>query len=58
MRWEPVWEDMNQESANKLVGVQSDLFLPVIVAVILPTKGHSAIFNIEDAVVGDGHTGV
>jgi hypothetical protein len=49
-------EEMEQKSANELIGGQRYRFQPIIVAVILPVESDLGIFDIEDAVVGDGHT--
>jgi len=44
---ESIRQDMNQESANELLGRQGHLLLSVVVTVILPLKRDLIVFDIQ-----------
>ena len=51
-----VRQDMEQEAANEVVGLQGHDFLPVVMAIIFPAKTDPAVVNTKQAVVGNGDT--
>ena len=44
---ESIRQDMNQESANELLGRQGHLLLSVVVTVILPLKRDLVVFDVR-----------
>ena len=48
-------QDMQQEAADELIGVQAHGFLAIAVGVIAPAKAHVLSVEINQAVVGDGN---
>jgi hypothetical protein len=52
---ETVWQDVQQEAADELVGVQGHHFLAVVVAIVLPAKGDRIVVDSGQAGVGDCH---
>jgi len=53
---EALREDMEQKTANKLLGIQSHRFFSIPVSSISVAQGHFAVFDFKDTVVGQGHT--
>ncbi len=53
---EPARENMEDESAQKLHGIQGPGAQPVPVGVVFPAEGHGAVFQGHEPPVGDGHT--
>ncbi len=49
------WQHVQQEAADELVSSESHRALLIAVAIIFPTKGDLTVFEIEQAVIGDGH---
>ena len=47
-------QDMKQESPDELVRREGHGFLLIVVAIVLPIEFHSAVFDIDDSIVGDG----
>jgi hypothetical protein len=47
-------QHMQQEAAAELVHSESHRALLIAVAIIFPTKGDLTVFEIEQAVIGDG----
>jgi hypothetical protein len=52
---EAVGKHVEQEPTDELVGRQGHGFLFAVVAIVFVTELHVAIFDIEQAIVGDGH---
>ena len=48
-------QDMQQEAADELIGVQAHGLLAIAVGVIAPAKAHVLSVEINQAVVGDGN---
>ncbi len=48
-------QDMQQEAADELIGVQSHGLFAIAVGVIAPVKAHVLSVEINQAVVGDGN---
>src|SRR5882672_10417992 len=46
---------MKEEAAEELDGVESERFFDAAVAVILPAEADAALFDLEQAVIGDGN---
>ena len=53
---EALREDMEQETANKLLGIQSHRFFSILVSSISVAQSHFAVFDFKDTVVGQSHT--
>lgn len=53
---ESVRQDMDEKSPDELFGWQSHRLLSMVVAVIVPMKSHPAIVDVEQTVIGNGHT--
>ena len=51
---EAVWEHMQQEATDELICVESHGLLLIAAGVVFPTKGDLTVFEIEQAVIGDG----
>src|ERR1700677_3639873 len=51
---EAVGQYVEQKAANELIGRQGHSFLLVVIAIVLVAELHLTIFNIQQAVVGDG----
>jgi hypothetical protein len=51
---EAVGEYVEQEATNELVGRQGHGFLLAVLAIVLVAELHLAVFDIQQAVVGDG----
>ena len=49
------WQDMQQEAANELGGVEGHQPNAVSVAIVLPAEGDLAILELNQSVIGDGH---
>ena len=52
---EPAGDDMEQEAANELLGVQRHHLHAVAVGVVLPAEAHAPVVEAEEPVVGEGH---
>ena len=52
---ESIRQDVKQKPPDKLGGGKSHGFVLIIVAIILPMEGDPVVFDIRDAIVGDGH---
>jgi hypothetical protein len=48
-------QDMQQETANELIGIQAHHLLTRIMAVILPMKADLTIDEIDQAMIGNSH---
>ena len=45
---------MEQEAADELLGGKRHRFLLTVVPIVFPLEAHLTVFDIEQAVVGDG----
>jgi hypothetical protein len=52
---ETLGQDMQQEAANKLVGIERHGLLLLMVAIIFPSEADLAVVDIEQAVIGNSH---
>ena len=55
MRLKTVWQDMEQEAPDEFIGGQGHRFDLVASPVIFPLEAGLIVFDIKQAVVGDGH---
>src|SRR5712671_186525 len=55
---EPLWQDVEQEAPDELVGGERHGAQPrpAVVAVVLVAEGHAAFVEAEQAAIGDGDT--
>jgi len=51
----PAGQDMQQEAANELIGIQGHHLLARVVTVILPVKADLAIDAIDQTMIGNSH---
>src|SRR5208282_966558 len=50
----PVRQDVDQEAANELIGIQGHDLLAVAIAVVLPPEPDLAVVHGHQAIIGDG----
>src|ERR1700722_13239788 len=49
-------QDVQQEAADELVGLEGHSLLSVVVSVVFPAEGHCPIVDIEETIIRDGDT--
>src|SRR6202047_617114 len=56
MRWNPLWQEVEQEAPDELVGGERHGAQPrpAVAAVVLVAEGHTAFVEAEQAAIGDG----
>ena len=47
-------QDVQQEAADELIGGEGHDFLPIVVAIVLPSEADPAVLDVAQAVVGNG----
>ncbi len=53
---EPTRQNVEQESPDELVCREGHGFLLIVVAVVSPTKFHLTLFNVDNPMIGNGHS--